>query len=208
VNGDDPSNRTAQHSAKRPLHYSRAAMLFHWSIAALIFVEFALGLSFSRFNPGDAWYFHAAYRLHMSAGMPLLVLGASSVVWRLSHIYPALPPGMHAATRVLAKLAHTLLYLFIVTVPLSGWAILSARKAPVGIFGKLSWPNIAYLAQMAHEQRARIHDLLLPIHSKLSYIGITLVGLHIAAALYHHFWRGDEVLMRMLPRIRARIPFS
>jgi cytochrome b561 len=206
MSGDDPSIRKGQAPTQPPLHYSRAAMLFHWSIAALIFVEFALGLSFSRFNPGDAWYFRAAYRLHMSAGMPLLVLGAASVVWRLSHIYPALPRGMHTSVRVLAKLAHALLYLFIVTVPLSGWAILSLRNAPAGIFGKLTWPNIAYLAHMTHEQRVRIHDFLLPMHSKLSYIGIGLVGLHIAAALYHHFLRGDEVLTRMLPRIRAR-PF-
>jgi cytochrome b561 len=182
-------------------------MLLHWSIATLILVDFAFALSFSRFNPGDAWYFRAAYRLHMSVGMPLLALSALCIVWRLSHTYPALPRGMHAVTRVLAKLAHTLLYLFMVAVPLSGWAILSLRSTPAGIFGKLSWPNIAYLAHLTREQRERLNDLLLPIHSALSYIGISLVGLHVAASLYHHFWRGDDVLKRMLPRINLRIPF-
>jgi cytochrome b561 len=53
--------------------------------------------------------------------------------------------------------------------------------------------DISYLAHMTYEQRVHVNDLLLPIHSKLSYIGIGLVGLHVAASLYHHFRRGDEV---------------
>jgi cytochrome b561 len=202
---DTTSTQEAQRPERLPLHYSRAAMLFHWSIAALILVEFAFALSFTRFNPGETWYFRAAYRMHMSAGMPLLVLSVSCVVWRLLHTYPPLPRDMHTVTRALAKIAHTLLYVFIVAVPVTGWAILSARNSPVGIFGKLNWPNIAYLTHMTDDQRDRFNDLLLPIHAKLSYIGISLVALHVAAALYHHFWRGDDVLMRMLPGMVSRI---
>jgi cytochrome b561 len=33
-----------------------------------------------------------------------------------------------------------------------------------------------------------------------SYVLLGLVGLHAAAALYHHFVLGDRVLVRMLPR--------
>jgi cytochrome b561 len=183
---------------------SRTAMLLHWSIAALILVEFAFALSFSRFNPGNLWYFRAAYRMHMSAGMALLALSASCVVWRLLHTYPALPQDMHAVTRALATIAHVLLYVFIVAVPVTGWVILSARNAPVAMLGKLNWPNIAYLAHLRYGQRVSINDFLLPIHAKLSYIGLGLVGLHISAALYHHFWRRDEVLVRMLPGLRSR----
>jgi cytochrome b561 len=204
---DATSTQEAQRPARPPLHYSRAAMLFHWSIAALILVEFAFALSFTRFNPGETWYFRAAYRMHMSAGMPLLALSVSCVAWRLLHTYPPLPRDMLAVTRALAKIAHTLLYVFIVAVPATGWAILSVRNSPVGIFGKLNWPNIAYLTHMTYEERVRFNDLLLPIHAKLSYIGISLVALHVAASLYHHFWRGDDVLVRMLPGLGSRITF-
>jgi cytochrome b561 len=31
------------------------------------------------------------------------------------------------------------------------------------------------------------------------YAMLTLVGLHVLAALYHYFWRRDGVLQRMLP---------
>jgi cytochrome b561 len=195
---------SGQRPKNRPLHYGRAAMLFHWSVAALILVAFATALSFGRFNPGDVWYFRAAYRVHMSAGMALLVLGVSCVAWRLLHTYPALPGGMHAATRTLARVAHTLLYVFSVAVPVTGWAILSLRNSPAAIFGKLTWPNIAHLAQMTYEQRLHWNDFLLEVHARLSYPGMSLVGLHVAASLYHHFWRRDDVLTRMLPGMRTK----
>jgi cytochrome b561 len=185
-------------------HYSRTAMMFHWTIAVLILFEFASALSFSLFNPGDAGYFHSAYRLHMSAGMVLLVFSASCIAWRLMHKYPPLPRDMHAATRALATLALILLYVFIISVPAIGWAILSTRNTAVGIFGKLHWPNIAYLGQMTYGQRVRLHGFLVAVHTKLAYLGIGLVGLHVAASLYHHFYRRDDVLTRMLPTMKPK----
>jgi len=194
--------KTRPHNS--PVHYGRAAMLLHWSIAALVLFEFASALSFSRFNPGDAVYFHGAYRAHMSAGMALLAMSALCVAWRLLHKYPALVPDMRVATRFLARCVHILLYAFIVAVPATGWAILSARHAPTAIFGKLDWPKIAYVAQLPYEQRSHLNDFLLDMHDKLSYLGVSLVGLHVAASLYHHFWRGDEVLTCMLPGFRTK----
>jgi cytochrome b561 len=179
-------------------------MLFHWSIAALVLFELTSALSFGHFNPGDAAYFHAAYRMHMSGGMALLALSLLCVAWRLPHAYPRLPQGMHAVTRVLAKVAHLLLYVFIIAVPVTGWVILSVRNAHTVIVGELGLPNIGFLAQMTYEQRVGLNDVLLPIHSTVSYAGLGLVGLHVTASLYHHFWRGDRVLLRMLPRIRTR----
>lgn len=179
-------------------------MLFHWSIAALVLFEFTSALSFGHFNPGDAAYFRAAYRMHMSGGMALLALSFLCVTWRLLHAYPSLPRDMHAVTRVLAKAAHILLYVFIIAVPVTGWAILSARNSHAVIVGKLSWPSIALLTQMTYEQRVGLNDVLLPIHSTASYFALGLVGLHVAATVYHHFWRGDTVLLRMLPRMKTR----
>jgi cytochrome b561 len=188
------------------MRYRTSAILLHWSIAALVLADFGLALSFTWFNPGDAWYFRSAYRLHMSLGMAVLALSLACVVWRLLHRnqYPVLPSEMHPLTRVLAKVAHALLYAFIVVVPVTGWVILSARKTAAAMFGRIDWPTIAYLADQTRDQRVQINDYFLPIHSMLAYIGMSLVALHISAALYHHFWRRDEVLIRMLPRMRAR----
>ncbi len=184
--------------------YSPTAMLFHWSIATLVLFEFGSALSFSRFDPGHIGYFRAAYGLHMSAGVALLAVSLSSSVWMLLHARPPLPHDMHPAMRRLAKIVLCLLRVFILVVPLMGWAILSVRNAHVRILGELHWPNLSYLSHMTYEQRVSFNDFLLELHAKLSYLGMSLVALHIAASLYHHFYRCDEVLVRMLPGIKTR----
>ena len=182
-----------------PVHYSRTAMLFHWSIAALVLFEFASALSFRLFNPGELGYVHSAYRWHMSSGMILLVASLSCVIWRLLHAYPLLPHDMSAMTRALAKSAHILLYVFIIMVPFTGWLILSARRSPVGMLSNFHWPQLDLISHSDYSQRVKINDTLVPIHAVLSYAGMCLVALHVLASFYHHFWRGDEVLTRMLP---------
>ena len=196
---DDAHTELMSPDRQSAARYDRIAMMFHWLIAGLILLDFAFALSFSKFNPGDVLYFSFAYRMHMSTGLVVLALSLACVAWRLLHKYPPLPQTMSSVTRVLAKTAHALLYLFIIAIPVSGWAILSVRKKPAALFGQFNWPNIGYLEQMTREQRVRYYQFVFPAHIKWSYIGMCLVGLHILAALYHHFYRHDDVLMRMLP---------
>ena len=188
------------------LRYSSVAMTLHWLIAALILLDFALAISFSHFDPGDALYFGFAYAGHMSVGMLVLVLSLLRLIWRLLHRVPALPADMGMATRLLARGAHALLYVFMLAAPLSGWVVLSVRNKPPVLLGSVHWPNIQFLTDMDHAQRSAIHAAMLPGHIWLSYIGMTLVGAHLLAALYHHYFRHDDVLRRMLPgaRLQAR----
>jgi cytochrome b561 len=191
------------HLPDRPLRYGAVAMALHWAIAALILLDFAFAMSFSQFNPRDALYLRSAYPLHMSTGLSVLALSVLRVAWRAMHKAPALPAQMHVGLRVLARLSHGLLYAFMLVAPLTGWIVLSVRRKPPSIFGLFTWPNLPPFAAMPHEQRTSIHDAVLPAHSWISYAGMALVGLHVAAALYHHWVRRDDVLRRMLPGAAA-----
>jgi cytochrome b561 len=93
-----------------------------------------------------------------------------------------------------------------VAAPLSGWLVLSLRHQATSVFGlfRWAWPTLPAIATMARPERQSWHDGLLPLHTRLSYVGMCLVGVHVAAALYHHFGRRDDVLLRMLPRTVAR----
>jgi cytochrome b561 len=186
------------------LRYGTVAMTLHWLIAALILLDFALALSFAHFDPGDTLYFSFAYAQHMSVGMLVLVLSVARLLWRMAHRFPPLPAGMTVMERWGAKGAHALLYVFMIGAPLSGWAILSVRKKPPVFVGDVHWPNIQFLTDMNHDQRGVIHQVMLPGHIWMSYIGIGLVGLHVLAALYHHYYRHDDVMKRMLPWTRIR----
>lgn len=182
-----------------PARYSPVAMAFHWVLALLILVDFALAESFSRFNPGDALYFTWAYPAHMSLGMLVIIVGLGRIAWRLTHSYPPVSPDTGALLRVLARGAHWLLYVFMIVAPLSGWAVLSARKNPPVLIGMLHWPNIPFVAEMTRAQRVAIYNVVFPGHIWWSYIGMGIVALHVSAAFYHHYWRRDDALRRMLP---------
>ena len=191
-------------NAAAPSRYGTVAMALHWLIAALILLDFALALSFSHFDPGSPFYLSFAYDQHMSVGMMVLVLSVLRVGWRLLHRVPPLPAAMGSGMRLLARCSHALLYVFMLAAPLSGWVVLSVRKKPPPLAGNLSWPNLQFLTDLGHPARTVIHNAFLPGHIWLSYIGMTLVGVHVLAALYHHYFKHDDVLRRMLPRVRPR----
>jgi cytochrome b561 len=175
-------------------------MTLHWVIALLILLDFALAMSFSRFNPGDVGYLASAYDLHMAVGLCILILSVARVVWWLTHRRPPLP-DMALALRWLARASHFLLYVFMVAAPVSGWLVLSLRRQVTSVFGlfRWAWPTLPAIAHMDHPNKVFWHDHLLPLHIWMSYVGMCLVALHVVAALYHHFGRRDEVLVRMLP---------
>jgi len=184
--------------------YDIAAITLHWAIAALIVLDFLLAMSFGQFNPADKLYFADAYPLHMSCGALILVLSVARLLWRLAHRRPPLP-GMPWALRALARASHLLLYVFMIAAPASGWLVLSLRHQRTSVFGLFTWawPTLPAIASMPFAQRQLWHDVLLPLHTRLSYIGMALLVPHVLAALWHHLVRHDDVLSRMLPRIAA-----
>jgi cytochrome b561 len=88
---------------------------------------------------------------------------------------------------------HWLLYLLLFVVPILGWMNASYRGMPIVIFG---WELPKLLAKSApgFGWTGDVHGLL------AEYGILTLVGLHVAAALYHYFIKRDGVLQRMTPR--------
>ena len=168
--------------------YSRGAIAFHWSIAALVLVNIFLGLFHDLL---ETWW--RVIPLHKSIGVTVLVLSIARLGWRLAHRPPALPETMAPWEKAAAKAVHWILYALLLLLPLTGWTFSSdpERLRPVNWFGLFELPVLpvsAASADIAHET----HELL----------GITtavLVAFHIAAALRHHFLLNDKVLVRMFP---------
>ena len=66
-------------------------------------------------------------------------------------------------------------------------------------FGLFDWPNLPLFTGLPRAQLRPMHETWETVHVVLAWSAIVLVPLHVGAALYHHFWRGDPVLRRMLP---------
>ena len=86
---------------------------------------------------------------------------------------------------------HPLAYLLFAIL---GWLNASWRGIPVTFFGVFELPKLLGTRVPGWAWTGDIHSLL------ADYVLLALVGLHVAAALYHYFVHRDGVLQRMLPR--------
>jgi cytochrome b561 len=91
----------------------------------------------------------------------------------------------------MAKLAHLALYLFMLIMPILGWLTLSAAGKPIPFYG-FELPALV-------EENKELGKSLKEIHATIGEIGYFLIGLHVLAAIFHHFKQRDNTLTRMLP---------
>jgi cytochrome b561 len=177
-------------SRNSPMRYSAVAQTFHWVIAALIVTQFVLAYTADDLPIGV--HKLALLARHKSFGMTILMLAVLRLLWRLKNPPPALPAGMTSVERMLARATHIAFYVLLFAMPLTGWMMSSAKNYSVSWFGVFTWPNLIGKNENAFE-------LLRSTHHVLSFILFAIAVLHILAALKHHFWDKDDVLLRMLP---------
>ena len=108
--------------------------------------------------------------------------------WRLFNPTPPLPADTPRWERALAWINHGLLYLVTFVVAMLGWAHSGARTTDYS-----SWFGLFRVPQFTSPDKAaaRAYE---DNHILGAYILMGLVALHIAAALYHHFYKRDRVL--------------
>ncbi|MDE2029146.1 MAG: cytochrome b [Alphaproteobacteria bacterium] len=177
--------------------YTKTAKALHWLIAALILFMLALGYSFDFFPKGAAR--DAAFNLHKSIGITILLLSLARLGWRFAHRAPPFPATMPMWEQRAAHAGHVLLYVFMIGMPLTGWAMVSAAAHPLTLFGTVSWPLLPV------PQSRAMAETFVNIHNTAAFLLILLLVGHVAAAMHHHFGARDDILLRMLPRRAAGV---
>ncbi|MFD2366762.1 cytochrome b [Pseudoduganella sp. GCM10020061] len=128
---------------------------------------------------------------HYMLGLSVLALLALRLAVRLASPVPAITPAPSLWQHRAATVVHIALYLFMLGMPLLGWGILSAEGEPIP-FGL---PPLTGVSES-------LEDWLEELHEIGATIGYILIGLHAAAALFHHYVMHDDTLRRILPRWR------
>ena len=179
--------------------YSAVAIALHWLIAALILT-----------NVGLAWYFNtlkgpdavAPIQLHKSIGITVLLLTLARIGWRFTHRPPPLPATMARWQVWIARATHVLLYVVMLGMPLSGWAMVSAspliRVHPTVLYGVAPWPAVPFPG-FSSDQLHDARHLLKTVHGLGAWLAYLTVSLHVAAALKHYLIDRDDVVARMIP---------
>jgi len=175
--------------------YTKTAITLHWLIFALIACGFALGqyMVDLPLSPMKLKYFS----WHKWLGVTIFMFAVTRVTWRATHPVQLPPASGSAWQNAVAGAIHVLLYILIVTIPLSGWLHSSAAGVQTVYLGLIPLPDLVGKDKPLSEFLGKIHEIL---NDGLAVLVVT----HAAAALKHHFVDRDAILRRMLPFLKPR----
>jgi cytochrome b561 len=171
--------------------YTSAAKVLHWLVLVLLIAQFVVAWTMPHIGRNTP--VTTLISLHFTIGLVILAVAAIRLGWRVTRGAPEPEAGLPSWQAASARAVHWLLYLLLFMLPLLGWINASWRGMPIVMFG-IELPRLV-------STRAPGWGWTGDLHATLSnYLLLGLVGLHVAAALYHYFIRRDGVLQRMLPR--------
>ncbi|UQB42148.1 cytochrome b [Thiomicrospira microaerophila] len=171
-------------------HYGIIHITLHWLIALVVFGLFALGLWMTQLDYYSPYY-RSAPDLHRSIG--LLVVMAMLLRFAWKQLNPKVQPlAQHARWETwLARIVHSLMYLLVIGLGITGYMISTAHGQPLMLFDWLAIPAIDFGIDYQEELAGDWHE-------RLAWSLMLLVGIHLLGALKHHFIDKDSTLKRMI----------
>lgn len=170
--------------------YGSLSISLHWLMLALLIGVYAC-INLHELAPRGSDLRASLKTWHFMLGLTVFALVFLRLAVRFVTPSPQMNPQIAAWQRHLAHLMHGVLYAFLILMPLLGWLTLSAAGKAIPFFG-LELPALIGPDKALAES---IEDL----HGTIGTLGYYLIGLHAAAALYHHYFVQDDTLRRMLP---------
>lgn len=170
--------------------YSTGAIVLHWAIAAAILFQISLGWRMEDAGSGERF---GLFQLHKSVGLTILLLTLARIAWRLTHRPP--PSAAHGWEHALARAVHSLFYVMLLALPLSGWLIVSTSeiRVPTMLWGVIPWPDLPVARSEG------LHDIGEGAHGLLVWGTLALLALHLAGVAKHLLVDHDTTLHRMAP---------
>lgn len=169
--------------------YAKSLRLLHWSMAVLILFSYLAIEQRGAFGRGTGRTI--LMQTHFWIGISIFALVWWRLTVRIRRGAPPITPPLPAWQAIPARLLHLALYAFFIVMPILG-------LMTVWTDGKLLYvpfTGIALPALMA-ENKDLAHQLE-DLHGSIGEAFYWVIGLHIVAALYHHFFRKDDTLRRM-----------
>jgi len=175
--------------------YGYITISLHWLMLILLVAVYA-SIELREFFPKGSDPRAALKALHFMLGLSVLGFALLRLGVRLSGATPRIEPEPGSWEKLSAKFMHIALYVLMIAMPLAGWLILSAAGKPIPFLG-LQLPALIGENQDLAKQIEEVHEVV-------GTAGYFLIGLHAAAALFHHYIKRDNTLVRILPgRVQA-----
>jgi cytochrome b561 len=171
-------------------HYGKLSMGLHW-LMFLIMIAVYASINLRELYPKGSDPREALKTLHFMLGLIILLLVCLRIYVKASSPTPAIVPDLSARQHLAAKLGHLALYGLMIAAPILGWLLLSAAAKPIPFFG-------FELPALINENKDLAKSIK-KIHETVGELGYYLIAIHVVAALYHHYFKKDNTLTRMLP---------
>ena len=182
--------------------YDKVSIWLHWSIGIAIIVIAAIELLRGELFAKGSFLREGLKALHDPAGTVVFALIVVRLAWRSVHAAPAMPDSMRPWEKLAARLTHYALYVMMILIPLGGIAYTFARGRPIdfGLF-QIASPFGQSLSRETIRSLKGFHEFL-------GQAILVVAFFHAVAALWHHYIRKDNVLVRMLPKRWAPVSSS
>jgi cytochrome b561 len=170
--------------------YGSLSIGMHWFMLLLMAAVYAC-IELREIYPRGSDPREALKTWHNMLGLLVFVLVWVRLALQFTGPTPHIEPASPAWRMLLAKLMYLALYVLMIGLPILGWLILSAEGKPIPFFG-LELPALIG----ADKEFAKTLE---EIHETAGTVGYYLIGFHALAALFHHYVKHDNTLVRMLP---------
>jgi cytochrome b561 len=160
--------------------------ILHWLMAALLLAMLFIGAAMV----ASLGNYGRLVALHRPLGILILILAALRLITRMLTTLPPFPPTMSRIERLMASSSEKLLYALMFTLPMVGWAMLSAGHFPIVMFGAVHLPPILPASPA-------LYAVLRPLHTILAYLLFATFLAHLGAVLFHTLVVRDRLLDRM-----------
>ncbi|VAW71287.1 Cytochrome B561 [hydrothermal vent metagenome] len=180
----------SQSSNNKGDHWHWFSILLHWLTVLMVLSLFFLGIWMVDLTYFDEWY-RLAPSLHKSTGVLLFIVTVVRLMWLMLVAKPVSVLEVGSREHTIARTAHQLMYLLLLSVMVFGYLISTADGRAIEVFGIFQLPAITLGID-------KQEDIAGVIHFWLAVALMGLVALHAIAALKHHFINKDRTLKRML----------
>lgn len=174
-----------------PARFPRGIIALHWLTLLLLVAVYATMELRGMFPRGSASR-DAIKTAHYFLGISVFALTWLRLVLRLAGRTPPITPHPPAWQSALSAVTALALYGLLLAMPVIGYLLLNAEGHAPSIAGL----QLPLLIAENHALAERLEGW----HEGIAVAGYWLVGLHALAALYHHYVRHDDTLLRMSPR--------
>jgi cytochrome b561 len=169
-----------------PARFTLFSRLLHWSMVAMVIAQLLIGVTMV----ASLAYYPLLLAIHRPLGVAILAFAVIRLANRLTHRPPPFLATMSRVERKIATWSEYLLYALLLAQPLVGWAMLSAARYTIVLYGPAHLPGIA-------PHNITLYAALRLSHSVLALLLFVTFTAHMCAVLFHTFVLRDGILDRM-----------